>query len=62
MISVRVQLKGFLAWLVPDPDIPMTVPRGTALRDLIVRLAVSSDDRLRSTLLNADGQPDRSLA
>jgi len=61
MISVRVQLKGFLAWLVQNPDIAMTVRPGTTLSDLIVRLAVSSDDRLRNTILNAAGHPDRSL-
>ena len=57
-VPVHIQLKGFLAWSVPEADIIFDVDKGTTLADVVIHLSDHHDKRFRKTILNADGVPD----
>jgi len=55
LISVVVQLKGFLSRLVDEPKTELDVPRGTSVADVIVQVANHYGEGLRKAVLNGTG-------
>jgi len=56
LISVRVQLKGFLSRIVDEPKTELDVLRGTSVADVIVEVANHYGEGLRKVVLDGAGR------
>ncbi len=56
LISVRVQLKGFLSRIVDEPKTELDVPRDASVADVIVEMANHYGEGLRKVVLDGAGR------
>ena len=61
LISVKVQLRGVLSWIVNESDTLIDVAKGASLVDVLVILGKRYGKDLQKLLLDPDGAVSRSI-
>ena len=61
-ISIKIQLKGFLARIVDEQEIELDVPAGSSVAGLITKLAIQSGTELKKVILDRDGSVYKGIA
>ncbi len=62
LISVKVQLRGVLSWIVHESDTVIEVAPGASLVDVVVTLGKRYGEEFRKFLLDPDGAVYRGIA
>jgi molybdopterin converting factor small subunit len=62
LISVKVQLRGVLSWIVNESDTIIEVAPGASLMDVVTMLGKRYGEELQKVLLGSDGAVYRGIA